>query len=69
MKEGDLVRYKLRSGFERLCEEQNHTIRIGLLIEFNTIQRLCIILDNITGELHKRHCSDVQLVKVGHASR
>ena len=70
MKAGDLVRYTvmiLPQAFKKppdsMLWEQ------GLLIEFDKTQRLCVILNNDTGELIKRHCSDVQLVKVGHSER
>lgn len=68
MKAGDLVRYT-----EMMVKPNPHPDNVfwkqGLLIEFNKIQRLCIILNNDTGELIKRHCSDVQLVKVGYENR
>ena len=60
MKAGDLVRW--RYGDLQYRER-------GLLVEFDKVQRTCVILDNKTGKLVKRHCSDVQLEKVGYASR
>jgi len=70
VKAGDLVRYTvaiLPQSFKKppdsILWEQ------GLLIEFDKTQRVCVILNNSTGELIKRHCSDVQLVKVGYANR
>ena len=65
MKDGDLVRYKVM---------QDYTTSIwlweqGLLLKFDKVQRTCVILDNKTGNIVKKHCSDVQLVKVGNAKR
>ena len=68
MKEGDLVRYKLLE-YKFEPGESRAVFGAGLLIEFNKVQRTCIILDDKTGKIVLKHCSDVQLVKVGHASR
>ena len=65
MKDGDLVRYKVMQDYVK-------TIWIweqGLLLKFDKVQRSCTILENKTGKIIKMHCSDVQLVKVGHAKR
>ncbi len=65
MKAGDLVRYKVRvwgNDISWVWEQ-------GLLLEFDKTQRTCQVLDNKTGEIVKLHCSDVQLVKVGNATR
>jgi len=65
LKEGDLVRYKVMQDFTLsvwLWEE-------GLLLEFDKVQRSCLILDNKTGMPVKKHCRDVQLVKVGYGNR
>ena len=70
MKAGDLVRYTVAILPESFKKPPDSILwKEGLLLEFDKIQRLCVILDNSTGEIIKRHCSDVQLVKVGHASR
>ncbi len=70
MKAGDLIRYKGNlSDLAFKKPPDDFLWKEGLLLEFDQIQRLCVILDNSTGEIIKRHCSDVQLVKVGHASR
>ena len=70
MKAGDLVRYTVAILPESFKKPPDSILwEQGLLIEFDKVQRLCIILNNSTGEIIKRHCSDVQLVKVGHASR
>lgn len=70
MKAGDLVRYTVMILPEDFKKSPDNVFwKQGLLIEFNKIQRLCIILNNDNGELIKRHCSDVQLVKVGHENR
>ena len=66
MKEGDLVRWKDKSfgvGVSTFLWEH------GLLVEFDKVQRMCVILDNKTGKLVKKHCRDVQLEKVGYADR
>ena len=65
MKDGDLVRYKVMQDYVSkiwLWEQ-------GLLLEFDKVQRSCLILENKTGKIVKLHCSDVQLVKVGNAKR
>ena len=73
MKEGDIVRYKTLGEFRHRVGDypgqDELWIEKGLLISFDKIQRMGEILDNKTGEILKKHCSDVQLVKVGHASR
>ena len=68
MKEGDLVRYKV-SEFKFDPGKHVENFLTGLLVEFNKVQRTCIILDDLTGKLVVKHCSDVQLAKVGYASR
>ena len=68
MKAGDLVRYRLYI-ITGVFEEDGDVFGTGLLVEFNKVQRTCVILDDKSGELIKKHCSDVQLVKVGHESR
>lgn len=73
MKEGDIVKYKtlgdLRTQIgDYLCQDVLW-VEQGLLISFDKVQRMCEILDNKTGKIIRKHCGDVQLVKVGHASR
>jgi hypothetical protein len=66
VKKGDLVRYKDRSfGVGVSTFLWDH----GLLIEFDQVQRICIILDNKTGKLVKKSAADVQLERVGYAGR
>ena len=69
MKAGDLVRYLTVHRMILDWKDQEEYCATGLLIEFDKVQRWCIILDDETGELIQKHCSDVQLVKVGHADR
>ena len=75
MKSGDRVRYKTRIYADPINNvSEDHVwkyvwLETGLLIEFNMIQRTCVILDDKTGKIVKKHCSDVQLLKVGHESR
>jgi len=73
MKEGDIVRYKTLGEFSHNVGDypgqDELWIEQGLLINFDKTQRVCEILDNKTGEIIKKHCGDVQLVKVGYASR
>ena len=66
MKAGDLVRYKKQHWDGDYPESWSNQ---GLLLKFDKVQRTCEILDNESGKIVKKHCSDVQLVKVGHASR
>ena len=73
MKEGDIVRYKTLGPFgHRVGDfpgQDELWIEKGLLIEFDKTQRMCTILDNKTHKIIRKHCSDVQLVRQGHASR
>ena len=73
MKEGDIVRYKTFGDFKnRIGDYPSQDVlwvEQGLLISFDKVQRMCEILDNKTGKIIRKHCGDVQLVKVGHASR
>jgi|SaaInlStandDraft_2_1057019.scaffolds.fasta_scaffold94598_3 hypothetical protein len=73
MKVGDIVRYKTSGPIHHRIGDypgqDELWIEKGLLIGFDKIQRMCEILDNKTGEIIRKHCGDVQLVKVGHASR
>ena len=68
MKPGDLVRY-VTSEFTHQINDYPKTVFVwdneGLLISFDKTQRMCEILDNKTGKILRKHCSDVQLVKVG----
>ena len=67
MKTGDLVRYKISHLTLHLSMPSDSLMwGKGLLVEFDKTQRLCVILDNTSGKIVKRHCSDVQLVKVGY---
>ena len=72
MNVGDLVRYKILGPLKHQIGDfpmQEEYWELGLLIEFDKTQRVCIILDNKKGKMCKKHCSDVQLAKVGHATR
>ena len=73
MKEGDIVRYKswgeLRHRVGDYPKQDEIWTNQGLLISFDQTQRMCEILDNNTGKIVRKHCSDVQLVKVGHGNR
>ena len=72
MKVGDLVRYATTDietqigDYPRNVERWNNE---GLLVSFDKTQRMCEILDNRSGKVVRRHCSRVQLVKVGNESR
>ena len=72
MKSGDLVRYATNDLVHQVGDYPK-TVQLwnneGLLVSFDKTQRMCEILDNKTGKIVRRHCSDVQLVKVGHESR
>ena len=68
MKAGDLVRYATTDielqigGYPRNVRRWHNE---GLLVSFDKTQRMCEILDNTSGRIIRKHCSDVQLVKVG----
>lgn len=68
MKAGDLVRYATNELMHQVGDYPK-SVQLwtseGLLISFDKTQRMCEILDNKTGEIVRKHCSDVQLVKVG----
>lgn len=66
MKDGDIVRYKKK---ELYGPNGVWVWEQGLLISFNKVQRTCTILENKTGKVILKHCSDVQLAVVGHESR
>ena len=72
MKAGDLVRYattdiEIQIGdYPKNVERWNNE---GLLITFDKTQRMCEILDSSSGLVVRRHCSRVQLVKVGNENR
>ena len=65
MKTGDLVRYKVTIDHCSSLWQWYY----GLLLEFDKVQRMCVILDHRTGKPVRKHCSDVQLSKVGYADR
>lgn len=68
MKAGDLVRYATNDIEIQIGDYPRNVLRWnneGLLVSFDKIQRVCEILDNRTGRIIRKHCSEVQLVKVG----
>ena len=68
MKAGDLVRYATNELMHQVGDYPK-SVQLwtseGLLISFDKTQRMCEILDNKTGKIVRKHCSDVQLVRVG----
>lgn len=68
MKTGDLVRYATTDVEIQVADYPRNVQRWhneGLLISFDKVQRMCEILDNKSGKIVRKHCSDVQLVRVG----
>lgn len=68
MKTGDLVRYATTDVEIQVGDYPRNVQRWhneGLLISFDKVQRMCEILDNKSGKIVRKHCGDVQLVRVG----
>lgn len=68
MERGDLVRYATTDIEIQIGDYPRNVQRWhneGLLVSFDKVQRMCEILDNKTGKIVRKHCSDVQLVRIG----
>tara|TARA_X000000950_G_scaffold282160_1_gene380459 strand:+ start:276 stop:488 length:213 start_codon:yes stop_codon:yes gene_type:complete len=68
MERGDLVRYATTDIEIQIGDYPRNVQRWhneGLLVSFDKVQRMCEILDNKTGKIVRKHCSDVQVVRIG----